>query len=156
MFGDRRSQNERRLEDIESQILESQKALQIQIDELKIQCQTQLQSMQSIDKKLQYLCAAADGEFAEVRQSLGQIDRDLSQRIEVLELRLQKQQRFLKLGLKKIRQTLSEEQKIREYRLVKELYQSYNKILETKISKHELSELFLEMRTQIENRQSLE
>lgn len=156
MFGERRIQNELRLESIEVQILESQKALQIQIDDLKHHCKTQMQSIQSLDKKLQYLCVAADGEFAEVRQSLAQIDRSLSQKLEVLEVDVQRQQRLVKLGLKKIRQTLSEEQKQREYRLIEELYHSYHKILETKISKHELSELLLEICRHLEKGQTLE
>jgi hypothetical protein len=156
MFGDRQNKNQEKIEQLELKFLESQEALQRQIDDLKKYCQTQSKSLEAIEKKLQYLCAAADGEFADVRQSLEKTDRELSQKIELLEVETRRQNRLLKLGFKKIKQNLTEEQKQREYRLIEELYQYYNRILETKISKEEISELLLEVCYQLETRRVLE
>jgi hypothetical protein len=155
MFGDKQTTNEVRIERLELQLLESQQVLQKQIDDLKKYCQTQAKSLKAIDKKLQYLCAAADGEFAEVRQSLDRTENDLSQKIEVLEVDVRQQHRLLKLGFKKIKQNLSEEQKQREYRLIEDLCQYYNQLLETKISKHEISDLLLEICCQLETRRTI-
>lgn len=154
MFGDR--QNKDKFDKFELQLIESQETLQRQIDDLKKYCQTQSKSLESLEKKLQYLCAAADGEFAEVRQSLDQTDQKLSQKIELLEVDVQKQHRLLKLGLRNIKKNLSEEQKQREYRLIEELYQYYNRILDTKISKDEISDILLEICYKIETRRTLE
>ncbi|MGB6166959.1 MAG: hypothetical protein WBF52_05180 [Geitlerinemataceae cyanobacterium] len=137
-------------------MIESQETLQRQIDELKKHCQLQSKSLESIEKKLQYLCAAADGEFAEIRQSLDRTDHKLSQKIELLEVDVQQQHRLLKLGLKKIKKNITEEQKQREYLLTEELYQYYNRILETKISRDEISDILLEICYKIEARQTLE
>lgn len=156
MFGDKNNKNESRIEQLELQLLESQQALQEQIDDLKKYCQTQAQSLKAIEKKLQYLCAAADGEFADVRQSLDRTENEFSRKIELLEFDARRQNRLLKIGFKKIKLNLSEEQKQREYRLIEELCQYYNQLLETKISKHELSDLLLEICCQLETRRKLE
>jgi hypothetical protein len=145
MFGDRQTKNEERIEELELKLIESQQTLQKQIDELKQYCQTQVQSLKSIDQKLQYLCMAADGEFADVRQSLDRAERNLSQKLQFLEVDVLRQNRSLRLGLKKIKTRLSEEQKHREYRLVEELCQYYNRVLDTKISRDEISDLLLEI-----------
>lgn len=155
MFGEKVKQNEEKIERLESQLAATQQALQQQIDELKQYCRRQAQSLESIDKKLQYLCAAADGEFAEVRQSIEGVDRDLSQKVERLDLEIQRQHRWLKRGFKKIAQNLSEKHQQREYRLVEELCQYYNQMLETKISKDEMADLLLEISDRLETRRQI-
>lgn len=155
MFGEKAKQNEEKIEQLESQLAAAQQSLQEQIDELKQYCQRQAQSLESIDRKLQYLCAAADGEFADVRQSIAGIDRDLSPKVERLDLEIQRQHRWLKRGFKKIAQNLSEKHKQREYRLVEELCQYYNQMLETKISKDEMGDILLEICDRLETRHDL-
>lgn len=150
MFRERKSKE--KIDKFELQLLELQQTFQGQIDDLKKYCQTHSKSLESIEKKIQYLCAAADGEFADVRQSLNCTDQDLSQKIELLEVDVQQQKRLLKLRFKKLKQNLSEEQKQREYRLIEELYQYYNRILDTKVSKNEISDLLLEICCQLEAR----
>lgn len=150
MFGDRQNKNEERIEELELKLIESQQILQKQINELKQYCQTQAQSLESIEKKLQYLCMAADGEFADVRQSVDQTDQNLSQKLQLLEVDVLRQNRLLRLGLKKIKTSLSEEQKHREYRLIEELCQYYNRVLDTKLSRDEVSDLLLEICSKFE------
>ncbi|HIK30925.1 MAG TPA: hypothetical protein IGS17_17125 [Oscillatoriales cyanobacterium M59_W2019_021] len=155
MFGEKAKQKEEKIERLEGQLVAAQQALQQQIDELKQHCQRQDRWLEAIERKLQYLCAAADGEFADVRQSIDAGDRDLSQKVERLDLEIQRQHRWLKRGFKKIAQNLSENHKQREYRLVEELCQYYNQMLETKISKDEMADILWEICDRLENRRDL-
>ena len=145
LFGEKIQTYENRFQSLESSLANFQKEVQKQLKDLREGFSIDLQtSVSSIEKKLQYLSAAADDEIADLRQDLDSTGQKLSTQIVSLNSALDSQTKSIKIEISQVKDNLHNELSNLQKSLLAELEKDYANLLEEKVSKDEIAELFFD------------
>ncbi len=145
LFGDKIQTYENRFQSLESSLANFQKEVQKQLKDLRESFSIDLQtSVSSIEKKLQYLSAAADDEISDLRQDLDSTGQKLSTQIVSLNSALDSQTKSIKIEISQVKDNLHNELSNLQKSLLAELEKDYANLLEEKVSKDEIAELFFD------------
>ena len=145
LFGDKIQTYENRFQSLESSLANFQKEVQKQLKDLRESFSIDLQtSVSSIEKKLQYLSAAADDEIADLRQDLDSTGQKLSTQIVSLNSALDSQTKSIQIEISQVKDNLQNELSSLQKSLLAELEKDYANLLEEKVSKDEIAELFFD------------
>ena len=145
LFGDKIQTYENRFQSLESSLANFQKEVQKQLKDLRESFSIDLQtSVSSIEKKLQYLSAAADDEIADLRQDLDSTGQKLSTQIVSLNSALDSQTKSIQIEISQVKDNLQNELSNLQKSLLAELEKDYANLLEEKVSKDEIAELFFD------------
>ena len=145
LFGEKIQTYENRFQSLESSLANFQKEVQKQLKDLREGFSIDLQtSVSSIEKKLQYLSAAADDEIADLRQDLDSTGQKLSTQIVSLNSALDSQSKSIQLEISQVKDNFQNDLSNLQKSLLEELEKHYGNLLEEKLSKDEIAELFFD------------
>ena len=145
LFGDKIQTYDNRFQSLESSLANFQKEVQKQLKDLRESFSIDLQtSVSSIEKKLQYLSAAADDEIADLRQDLDSTGQKLSTQIISLNSALESQSKSIQIEISQVKENFQNELSNLQKSLLEELEKDYGNLLEEKLSKDEIAELFFD------------
>lgn len=146
LFGEKIQSYENRFQILESNLANFQKEVKKQLKDIRESLSIDLQtSVSSIEKKLQYLSAAADDEIADLRQDLDSTNQKLSTQIISLNSALESQSKSIRVEISHTKESFHNEISNLHKALIEELEKDHTELLEAKASKDEIAELFFEL-----------
>ncbi|MDY6937310.1 MAG: hypothetical protein SWY16_06555 [Cyanobacteriota bacterium] len=146
LFGEKIQTYETRFQVLESNLASFQKEVQKQLKDIRESLSIDLQtSVSSIEKKLQYLSAAADDEIADLRQDLESNNQKFSAQIISLNSALDSQSKSIYTEISHLKESFTNELTDLQSKLIEELEKDHAELLEAKASKDEIAELFFEL-----------
>lgn len=146
LFGNQLQDYDNRFRQLESEIAQLRREFDKELHNLREDFSGELSAaVNSLEKKLQYLSAAADEEMADIRQQLDTTDQRLSNSILGIDKNTKNQFLSLRESLSEARNSLDRDIQTLQTQIFEELEKRYSTLSEVKLSRDDLAELLFDL-----------
>jgi predicted nucleic acid-binding Zn-ribbon protein len=146
LFGNQLRDYDNRFRQLESEIAQLRREFDKELHSLREDFSGELNAaVNSLEKKLQYLSAAADEEMADIRQQLDTTDQRLSNSILGIDKNTKNQFLSLRESLSEARNSLDRDIQTLQTQIFEELEKRYSTLSEVKLSRDDLAELLFDL-----------
>ncbi len=150
LFGSELRDYDNRFKRLETEVANLQQETQKNLQQMKESLSAEMRAaVNSIEKKLQYLSAAADEEIADVRQQIDSNDRDISTTVAAIEQTFKSQVESLRGEMVHAHSGFQQDIKTFQTYILEELGKRYGNLSEVKVSRDDLAEMLFDLCMQL-------